>query len=142
VFNSAPLFRKKGERDLADVHYTNLTEQKLDGFIVDLYKLIKYEERKQSSLYIDMYLLATDRTDFGSTAPVIPTDRMPTDRMPTDRMLVRHNNFIPIGNFHKDWQRYVKTWFNQPAQKIQRRQNLITKAAKVCTNPIYPSSLI
>merc|ERR1739849_20733 len=34
------------------------------------------------------------------------------------------------------WQRYVKTWFNQPARKIRRRQNRIAKAAKVAPRPI------
>merc|ERR1739842_191202 len=35
-----------------------------------------------------------------------------------------------------DWQNYVKTWFNQPARKIRRRQNRIAKAAKVAPRPI------
>jgi large subunit ribosomal protein L13e len=52
-------------------------------------------------------------------------------------MPAKRNNVIPNGHFHKDWQRYVKTWFNQPARKIRRRQNRIAKAAKVCTNRIY-----
>merc|ERR1739849_28898 len=34
------------------------------------------------------------------------------------------------------WQRYVKTWFNQPARKIRRRQNRIAKAAKVAPRPL------
>lgn len=38
------------------------------------------------------------------------------------------NNMIPNGHFHKDWQRYVKTWFNQPARKIRRKQKRIKKA--------------
>merc|ERR1739848_385416 len=42
----------------------------------------------------------------------------------------------PNGHFHKDWQSYVKTWFNQPARKIRRRQNRIAKAAKVAPRPL------
>merc|ERR1711953_285755 len=36
----------------------------------------------------------------------------------------------------KDWQNYVKTWFNQPAMGIHRRQNRVAKAAKVAPRPI------
>merc|ERR1712079_374129 len=35
-----------------------------------------------------------------------------------------------------DWQNYVKTWFNQPARKIRRRQNRIAKAAKIAPRPL------
>lgn len=42
---------------------------------------------------------------------------------------------IPNGHFHKDWQRYVKTWFNQPARKFRRRQNRIKKAKAVAPRP-------
>lgn len=43
--------------------------------------------------------------------------------------MVKHNNIIPGQHFHKDWQRYVKTWFNQPAKKQARR---VARLAKVC----------
>ena len=33
--------------------------------------------------------------------------------------------------FHEDWDRYVKTWFNQPARKERRRKTRLIKAAKV-----------
>merc|ERR1712212_744579 len=42
---------------------------------------------------------------------------------------------IPNGHFHKDWQRYVKTWFNQPARKIRRRNKRSAKAARVAPRP-------
>lgn len=45
------------------------------------------------------------------------------------------NNMIPNGHFHKDWQRYVKCWFNQPARKYRRRQNRIKKAKAVAPRP-------
>ncbi|KAF7993012.1 hypothetical protein HCN44_005793 [Aphidius gifuensis] len=46
------------------------------------------------------------------------------------------NNMIPNGHFHKDWQRFVKTWFNQPARKFRRRQNRIKKARSVAPRPV------
>ena len=41
-------------------------------------------------------------------------------RGPADTM-VKHNNVIPNGHFKKKWQFRVKTWFNQPARKLRRR---------------------
>merc|ERR1712168_540662 len=52
------------------------------------------------------------------------------------KMPAKRNNIVPNGHFHKDWQNYVKTWFNQPARKIRRRQNRVAKAAKVAPRPI------
>ena len=51
-------------------------------------------------------------------------------------MPAKRNQQVPNGHFHKDWQSYVKTWFNQPARKIRRRQNRIAKAAKVAPRPL------
>lgn len=42
---------------------------------------------------------------------------------------------IPNGHFHKDWQRFVKTWFNQPARRHRRKQNRIKKAKAVAPRP-------
>lgn len=50
-------------------------------------------------------------------------------------MAPKRNNMIPNGHFHKDWQRFVKTWFNQPARKIRRRTNRIKKARAVAPRP-------
>jgi large subunit ribosomal protein L13e len=36
--------------------------------------------------------------------------------------MVKHNNVIPNGHFKKKWQFRVRTWFNQPARKLRRRQ--------------------
>ncbi|XP_046428731.1 60S ribosomal protein L13 [Neodiprion virginianus] len=47
----------------------------------------------------------------------------------------KRNNMIPNGHFHKDWQRFVKTWFNQPARKYRRKQNRIKKARAVAPRP-------
>jgi len=43
---------------------------------------------------------------------------------------------IPDGHFHKDWQRYVRTWFNQPANKKARRNARIAKAKAVHPRPL------
>ena len=43
---------------------------------------------------------------------------------------------VPNAHFHKDWARYVKCWFNQPARKDRRRRNRVAKAAKVAPRPI------
>ena len=51
--------------------------------------------------------------------------------------MVKHNNVIPNGHFHKDWQRYVKTWFGQPAQKKARREARISKAKQVAPRPLH-----
>lgn len=50
-------------------------------------------------------------------------------------MAPKGNNMIPNGHFHKDWQRFVKTWFNQPARKHRRRQNRIKKARAIAPRP-------
>lgn len=38
------------------------------------------------------------------------------------------NNMIPNGHFHKDWQRYIKTWFKQPMKKKRRARKRLEKA--------------
>lgn len=43
---------------------------------------------------------------------------------------------IPHQHFKYDWQRYVKTWFNQPAKKVARRQARIAKAKKIHPRPL------
>ena len=50
--------------------------------------------------------------------------------------MVRHNNVIPNGHFHKKWQNYVKTWFDQPGRKLRRRQARSAKALKVAPRPV------
>lgn len=42
---------------------------------------------------------------------------------------------IPNAHFHKWWQRHVRTWFNQPARKIRRAHNRVTKARAVFPRP-------
>lgn len=43
---------------------------------------------------------------------------------------------IPNGHFHKDWQRWVRTWFNQPARKQRRRDQRKKKAAAILPRPV------
>jgi large subunit ribosomal protein L13e len=49
--------------------------------------------------------------------------------------MVKHNNVVPNGHFKKDWQSYVKTWFNQPARKKRRRTVRQKKAVAVFPRP-------
>jgi len=49
--------------------------------------------------------------------------------------MVKHNNVIPNGHFKKDWQNRVKTWFNQPARKLRRRNARQAKAVKIFPRP-------
>merc|ERR1712198_215861 len=51
-------------------------------------------------------------------------------------MAPKRNNIIPNGHFHKDWQRWVKTWFNQPARKQRRRKSRQEKAHKIVPRPV------
>jgi large subunit ribosomal protein L13e len=50
--------------------------------------------------------------------------------------MVKHNNQVPNQHFHKDWQRYVRTWFNQPAKKVARRAARLAKAKQTAPRPI------
>ena len=51
-------------------------------------------------------------------------------------MPAKRNQMVPNAHFHKDWDRYVKTWFNQPARKERRRKARAAKAAKVAPRPV------
>ena len=49
--------------------------------------------------------------------------------------MVKHNNVVPNQHFKKKWQLHVRTWFNQPARKLRRRNGarfLRTGAAQAC----------
>merc|ERR1711973_1084260 len=50
-------------------------------------------------------------------------------------MAPKRNNMIPNGHFHKQWQNYVKTWFNQPARKKRRHAHRVAKARRVFPRP-------
>ncbi|GAB4814719.1 hypothetical protein N2152v2_001765 [Parachlorella kessleri] len=49
--------------------------------------------------------------------------------------MVRHNNVVPNQHFRKKWQDKVRTWFNQPARKLRRRNARAEKAKKVFPRP-------
>lgn len=49
--------------------------------------------------------------------------------------MVKHNNVIPNGHFHKDWDKRVRTWFDQPAAKKRRRDARKAKAARIAPRP-------
>jgi len=51
-------------------------------------------------------------------------------------MAPKGNNVIPNGHFHKDWQRFVKTWFNQPMRKKRRQAKRLKKARRVAPRPL------
>jgi large subunit ribosomal protein L13e len=49
--------------------------------------------------------------------------------------MVKHNNIIPNGHFKKYWQRYVRTWFDQPGQKKARSLRRKARAEKMAPRP-------
>lgn len=49
---------------------------------------------------------------------------------------MRGNYQIADNHFHKDWQRYVRTWFNQPAKKAARRTKRVAKAQAIHPRPL------
>lgn len=51
-------------------------------------------------------------------------------------MAIRGNRVVPNAHFHKDWQRYVKTWFDQPARKKRRHQKRVEKARRIAPRPL------
>jgi len=51
-------------------------------------------------------------------------------------MAIKHNQQLPSNHFRKQWQRRVRTHFDQPGRKLRRRQARITKAGAVAPRPI------
>jgi len=49
------------------------------------------------------------------------------------------NNVLPGNHFRKNWQRHVKTWFDQPGRKLRRRN---ARKAKAATLGVRPLSLL
>ena len=49
---------------------------------------------------------------------------------------MKHNNVIPNAHFHKHWQNYIKTWFDQPGRKKKRRVARQKKALKISPRPV------
>ncbi|ETS78310.1 hypothetical protein PFICI_10372 [Pestalotiopsis fici W106-1] len=51
-------------------------------------------------------------------------------------MAIKHNNQIQKNHFRKDWQRRVRTHFDQAPQKIRRRAARQAKAAAAAPRPV------
>ncbi|CAF9932489.1 60S ribosomal protein L13 [Imshaugia aleurites] len=51
-------------------------------------------------------------------------------------MTIKHNQQIQHNHFRKDWQRRVRTHFDQPGRKSRRRTARLTKAAAVAPRPV------
>ncbi|KAL1858288.1 hypothetical protein VTK73DRAFT_7863 [Phialemonium thermophilum] len=51
-------------------------------------------------------------------------------------MAIKHNQQLPNNHFRKDWQRRVRTHFDQPGKKLARRTARRAKAAAVAPRPI------
>ena len=49
-----------------------------------------------------------------------------------------HNNVLHDNHFRKDWQRRVRTWFDQPGRKLRRRDARKAKAAALGVRPLEP----
>ena len=48
---------------------------------------------------------------------------------------MKHNNVLPNAHFKKDWDRRVKTWFDQAGKKRRRRLLRKEKAAAIAPRP-------
>ncbi|XP_044739910.1 60S ribosomal protein L13-like [Chrysoperla carnea] len=51
-------------------------------------------------------------------------------------MSPRGNNIIANAHFHKDWQKYARTWFNQPFRKLRRHRERVRKARAIAPKPV------
>ncbi|KAF7703389.1 60S ribosomal protein L13 [Silurus meridionalis] len=51
-------------------------------------------------------------------------------------MAPSRNGMILNPHFHKDWQKRVRTWFNQPARKLRRRKARQAKARHIAPRPV------
>ncbi|CAO3702056.1 unnamed protein product [Rhizopus stolonifer] len=51
-------------------------------------------------------------------------------------MVLKHNNQLPNQHFRKQWDRRVKTWFDQAGRKKSRRIARVQKAARIAPRPI------
>uniref|UniRef100_A0AAY4B548 60S ribosomal protein L13 n=1 Tax=Denticeps clupeoides TaxID=299321 RepID=A0AAY4B548_9TELE len=51
-------------------------------------------------------------------------------------MAPSRNGMILNPHFHKDWQKRVRTWFNQPARKLRRRKARQAKALRIAPRPV------
>lgn len=50
-------------------------------------------------------------------------------------MVGKRNGVVPNAHFRKDWQRFIRTWFDQPFRKQRRHNARVEKARKVAPRP-------
>jgi len=51
-------------------------------------------------------------------------------------MAVKGKNAIPVNHLHKDWQRRIRCWFDQPMRKKRRARARLAKASRVYPKPV------
>ena len=51
-------------------------------------------------------------------------------------MAVKGKNAIPINHFHKDWQKHIRCWFDQPMRKKRRARARLQRASRVYPRPV------
>jgi len=51
-------------------------------------------------------------------------------------MAVKGKNAIPVNHLHKDWQRYIRCWFDQPMRKKRRARARLAKASRLYPKPV------
>ncbi|CAI5438963.1 unnamed protein product [Caenorhabditis angaria] len=51
-------------------------------------------------------------------------------------MAPRGNQMLGNAHFRKHWHKRIKTWFNQPARKLRRRENRQAKASAIAPRPV------
>ena len=51
-------------------------------------------------------------------------------------MVLKHNNQLPNQHFRKQWDRRVKTWFDQAGRKQSRRIARAQKAGRIAPRPL------
>lgn len=51
-------------------------------------------------------------------------------------MAVKGKNAIPVNHLHKDWQRYIRCWFDQPMRKKRRARARLQRSSRVYPRPV------
>jgi len=49
---------------------------------------------------------------------------------------MKHNNILPNSHYHKHWQNFVRTWFDQPGRKKSRRVARQKRALAIAPRPV------
>lgn len=51
-------------------------------------------------------------------------------------MVVKGKNAIPVNHLHKDWQRRIRCWFDQPQRKKRRARARFARASRIYPRPV------